>query len=1065
MLITSSSGVVINKCKFYICQLLNNKRNFDMRNKGFFWFFTILLTIVSLYQLSFSFIGGGIEQEAEELAIQRVEELKAEAGEETVPLPNGTEVNFVKDVEAEDMAKAAFINEILKERNKEEIFLGNTYKDVKDKSISLGLDLKGGMSVTLELSMPELVRSAALNPRDLFFAKPYDAALEVYNSEGGNFIDLFAEKHAEINEDRLLIREFSSTEVVAEIGNKASNEDVIDYLNGLSDGALEGVETIMENRINQFGVAQPNITQDIESNRLYIELPGVKDQATVRDRLQSTANLEFFLAAKGTEIGGFFNELMVESDDDGSLEDLLDEDEEEEENDDTVEENDETAETDSLDIAESDTTAAEEDEDDFLADLDDEEAQDSSDVKLSEFGRLFRVNINQENQFTEGPQLGYSKAKDTTRVNELISSHAEKLMMENIKFVWSAKPVEFTENDTLFYTLYALQIPEDGKARVGGSDIDDARVSVDPNDGSVGVSVKMNSRGTEEWGDMTAENVNNFIAITMDDKVFSAPVINGAIRGGETLISGGFSTEEAKSLTNLLNAGALPAPCVIIDEAVIGPTIGAENSRSGLISFGIALLIVLIYMIFYYGRAGVVADIALVTNIIFIVGFLGAFGAVLTLAGIAGIVLTIGMSVDANVLIFERIREEVAEGKGMKLAVKDGYKKALSSIIDANVTTLLTAIVLKTFGTGPIESFATTLIIGIFTSVFAAVVITRLIFEYQMDRKKKLTFSTKITKGAFKDINFQFVENRKKFYIVSGFLVIGGLAMLFTKGLKPSVEFSGGRTYETVFDQPVADKVEDIESVLRASLVDENLVEASVEVKKRNSDFRVEIATDFLQDVPNSQEQVENAVLDALNGAKDEFGTPVIENSRSVSPTISNELQKSSLIAIILSLIIIFVYILIRFGKWQYGLGALIAMGHDVIIVLGLFSLLYGVLPFNMEIDQAFIAAILTVVGYSINDTVVVFDRIREYLVKYRRRNRKDVINDALNSTLSRTINTSLSTFVVLLTIFIFDGGAIKGFVFALMVGVIVGTYSSLCIATPALVDLVKDEEEEDEKK
>ena len=1057
MLITSSLGVVINKCKFYICQLLNNKRNFDMRNKGFFWFFTILLTIVSLYQLSFSFIGGGIEREAEELAIQRVQELKAKAGDQTVPLPNGTEINFVNDIEAEDLAKAAFINEILKERNKEKIFLGNTYKDVKDKSISLGLDLKGGMSVTLELSMPELVRSAALNPRDLFFAKPFDAALEVYNAQGGDFIDHFARKHAEINEGRSLIREFSTAEVVAEIGNKASNKEVIDYLNGLSEGALEGVETIMENRINQFGVAQPNITQDLERNRLYIELPGVKDQATVRDRLQSTANLEFFLAAKGTEIGGFFNELMVESDDDGSLEDLLSEDEDEAE----AEVADEEV-ADTSNVAENDTTAT--DDDDFLADLDEEGAEDSSDVKLSEFGRLFSVNINQDNQFTDGPQLGYAKAKDTSRVNEIITAHAEKLMMENIRFVWSAKEVEFIENDTLFYTLYALQIPEDGKARVGGSDIDKARVSVDPNDGSIGVSVSMNSRGTEEWGDMTSENKGNFIAITMDDKVFSAPRINEPIRGGETLISGGFSTEEAKSLTNLLNAGALPAPCVIIDEAVIGPTIGAENSRSGLISFGIALLIVLIYMIFYYGRAGVVADIALVTNIIFIVGFLGAFGAVLTLAGIAGIVLTIGMSVDANVLIFERIREEVAEGKGMKLAVKDGYKKALSSIIDANVTTLLTAIVLKTFGTGPIESFATTLIIGIFTSVFAAVVITRLIFEYQMDRKKKLSFSTKITEGAFKNFNFQFVKNRKKFYIVSGFLVIGGLAMLFTKGLKPSVEFSGGRTYETVFDQPVANKTEAIEAVLRASLVDENLVEASVEVKKRNSDFRVEIATDFLQNVPNSQERVENAVLDALIGAQDQFGTPIIENSRSVSPTISNELKKSSLIAIILSLIIIFVYILIRFGKWQYGLGALIAMGHDVIIVLGLFSLLYGILPFNMEIDQAFIAAILTVVGYSINDTVVVFDRIREYLIKYRRRNRKEVINEALNSTLSRTINTSLSTFVVLLTIFIFDGGAIKGFVFALMVGVIVGTYSSLCIATPTIVDLVKDEEEDEKK-
>ena len=1018
-----------------------------MRNRGFFWFFTILLAVVSLYQLSFSFIGSSIEAEAEALAIEKVEALKSEAGEEDTKLPNGTFVNFATDIEAEDLAKAAFLNEILKERNNEKVFFGNTYKEVKEKSISLGLDLKGGMSVTLELSMPDLVRNAALNPRDMHFAKPFDKAVEIYNKEGGDFIDIFAATHSEMYPNRSLIREFSTEEVVKEISNKASNQEVVRYLNGLSEGALEGVETIMANRINQFGVAQPNITQDAERNRLYIELPGVKDQATVRNRLQSTANLEFFLAYKGTEIGGFFNDLLVERDDDGSIEDLFDEEDEEEIDEEEA-------------FVEKDSTDNQLDLDALLEEEDDEASE--NDVKLSAFGKMFQVNIDSENRFTQSPQLGFAKAGDTAKINRIINAQMENLMMSNVRFVWSAKELRLLDNDTLYYTLYALQIPEDGKARVGGSDIDKSRISVDPNDGTIGVSVSMNSRGAEEWGDMTSENVGNYIAIAMDNKVFSAPIIQGAIRGGETLISGGFSTDEAKSLSNLLNAGALPAPCVIIDEAVVGPTIGAENSRSGLISFGIALALVLIYMIFYYGKAGLVADTALILNIIFIIGFLAAFGAVLTLAGIAGIVLTIGMSVDANVLIFERIREEVAEGKGMKLAVKDGYSKALSSIIDANVTTLLTAIVLKTFGTGPIESFATTLIIGIFTSVFAAVVITRLIFEYQIAKKGKLSFSSKITQNWFKNVNFNFIKNRKKYYILSGALILIGLGALFTRGLKPSVEFAGGRTYETVFDQPVADKIDEINALLRSSLINEDGSEASVEVKKRNSDFRVEIATDFLQNVPNSEADVRKQVLEALASQQETLGIASIENSRSVSPTISKELKRSSLISIILSLIIIFVYILIRFGKWQYGLGALVAMGHDVIIVLGAFALLHGVLPFNMEIDQAFIAAILTVVGYSINDTVVVFDRIREYLKKYRRRDRKTVINDALNSTLSRTFNTSVSTFVVLLTIFLFDGGAIKGFVFALMIGVIVGTYSSLCIATPTIVDLIKDEEEEE---
>jgi SecD/SecF fusion protein len=1032
-----------------------------MRNKGFFWFFTILLAVVSIYQITFSFIGNNIENEAEKSAIERTDELKETATEsklDSVKLPNGTYVNFKEDNEAYDIAKAAFINEILKERNDEEVFLGNTYNDVKEKSISLGLDLKGGMSVTLELSMSDLVKSAALNPRDLNFKKPYEQALEKYNTKGGDFIDLFAEAHSEIFPDRKLIREFSTEQVVSEITNKATEGEVKGYLRGLSEGALDGVETIMENRINQFGVAQPNITQDSDANRLYIELPGVKDQATVRQRLQSTANLEFFIATKGNQIGGFFNDLLVESDgtEDESLEDLFDEEEEDSASVDDQVEGDTT-------LTElKDTLNEEEDLEDFLSEEETEE--NDTTVKLSAFGRMFRVNIDADNRFQDSPQLGFAQAEDTASVNKILNEKAEESMLENIRFVWSANSMKFTDNDTLYYTLYALQIPQDLKPRVGGSDIESSRVSVDPDNGSIGVSVSMTDRGSEEWGEMTSENVGNFIAIAMDDKVFSAPVINGPITGGETLISGSFSSEEAKALTNLLNAGALPAPCIIVDEAVVGPTIGAENSRSGLISFGFALALVLIYMIFYYGRAGVVADIALLANILFVLGFLAAFGAVLTLAGIAGIVLTIGMSVDANVLIFERIREEIAEGKGMKLSIKDGYKKALSSIIDANVTTLLVAIVLKTFGTGPIESFATTLIIGIFTSVFAAVVITRLIFEGQVNKKKMFTFSTPITKGAFKNTNFQFIKNRKKFYIVSGLLVIGGLVLLSTRGLKPSVEFAGGKTYETIFEKPVGDKTEEIKALLRENLLEANDASASVEVKMRNSDYRVEIATDYLQNVPNSEANVRQGVLSALEKVEDKYGEARIANSRSVSPSISKELKSSALISIILSLIIVFVYILIRFGKWQYGLGALVAMAHDVIIVLGLFALLHGVLPFNMEIDQAFIAAILTVVGYSINDTVVVFDRLREYLLKYRKRARKEVINDAINSTLSRTFNTSLSTFVVLLTIFIFDGGAIKGFIFALMVGVVVGTYSSICIATPMVADLVKPKKEDEEK-
>src|SRR5690554_5101537 len=1020
-----------------------------MRNKGFFWFFTILLLVVSLYQISFSFIGSGIEKEADQLAIEKVEELKANTVEgDSAKLPNGTYVNFDTDREAYDLAKAAFINELLKEKNDEVVFLGNTYNEVKDKSVSLGLDLEGGMSVTLELSMSDLVKNAALNPRDLHFLKPYESALEEYNSLGGDFIDLFVAKHQEMFPERLLIREFSTDEVVSKISNRATNEETKRYLKSLSEGALDGVETIMENHINQFGVAQPNITKDVSTNRLYIELPGVKDQATVRERLQSTANLEFYLTYKGLELGGFFNELLVEDSDELSNDEF-----------EGLFSDNSNSETDSITTSEDDTTAL------SLMDelaIEDKETE-STGPQLSSFGKMFQVNIGQDNNYLDSPRLGFAKAGDTSKINVILNEKAEELMMENIRFVWGAKKEELGISDTAYYSLYALKIPEDLKARVGGTDIENARLSIDPNQSGRGVSIDMSDRGAEEWGRMTSENIGNFIAITMDNKVYSAPIIQSAITGGQTLISGNFTIAEAQGLTNLLNAGALPAPCVIVDEAVVGPTIGAENSRAGLMSFGFALALVLTYMMVYYGRAGLIVNTALIINVILIVGFLAAFGAVLTLAGIAGIVLTIGMSIDANILIYERIREEIREGKGMKVAIKDGYSNALSSIIDANVTTLLVAVILKVFGTGPIESFATTLIIGIFTSVFTAVVVTRLIFESQIKKNKSFAFSTPMTKNAFVNVDIKAIKNRKKFYILSSILVLGSIIAISTRGLKPSVEFSGGSTFEVVFDKPIGQDIESLNAMLRNALVVDG-VEASVEVKVRNSDYRVEIATDYLVNTPNSSEIIERDLMNALEDNEERFGSATIENSRSVSPSISSELQRSSTIAVILSLMVVFTYIFVRFGKWQYGFASVIALAHDVIIVLGLFALLHGVLPFNMEVDQAFIAAILTVIGYSINDTVIVFDRIREYLAKYRRKSQKEVINSAINSTISRTVNTSLSTSIVLLTIFVFDGGAIKGFVFALMIGVVVGTYSSICVASPIVTDLLKDKKDKPEE-
>jgi len=627
---------------------------------------------------------------------------------------------------------------------------------------------------------------------------------------------------------------------------------------------------------------------------------------------------------------------------------------------------------------------------------------------------------------------------------------------EDVKFMSSAdlEKVE-TKSKERAHMLYAIRVPETGKAKVGGKDIKTASTGYDQNSGKITVDLSMTEEGADKWALMTADNVERIVAITMDNVVYSAPRVMNAITGGNTQISGTFSIEEAKDLSGLLNGGALPAPCIIKEQTKVGPTIGAENTRAGLISFAIALVLVFAYMFFYYGKAGLVADIALLANMVFIFGSLASFGAVLTLAGIAGIVLTIGMAVDANVLVFERIREEIANGKEKHAAIDEGYKKALSSIIDANVTTLLTAIVLKVFGSGPIESFATTLIIGIFTSVFAALVVSRLIFIWMMNKGKDISFETKLTKGAFKSTKINFVGKRKMYYGVSAILVIGSVILLTTKGLNPSIEFSGGRTFGVKFDKAVGNDIEYLRTQLLTVFKEEGKT-ASVDIKTKSNNYFVEITTNYKLNNESANGDVKEKLQEGLALTSDKLGGFDIQESRSVSASVSKELMSSSMIAIILSLIIMFAYIFMRFGKWQYSAGAILAIAHDVLIVLGVFALFHGVLPFNMDIDQAFIAAILTVIGYSINDTVIVFDRIREELSWKKDVNQIDEINGALNSTLSRTVNTSFTTFIVLLTVFILGGAAIKGFVFALMIGVIVGTYSSICIATPALIDLTK---------
>ena len=980
-----------------------------MRNKGFFWFLTVLLTAICLYQLSFTWVTSNTEAKADKEADIRLAELKEEAtkNEGIAYLPNNTKVDFSKS-DAEEIAKSAFVNQVLKEKADSPVYpiFGSTFKDVKQRSLAFGLDLVGGMSVTLEISIPDLVKSFARNERDSHFKKPYEAALATYAKDGGDFISIYMQEHKKHNGDFQIVR-LLDIEEISTLSINSSNDEVISFLREKVSSSMSGVEQIMERRINQFGVAQPNIQRDATKNRLYIELPGVQDETTVAERLQSTANLQFFETYQANEIASQWNQASVISKQ-------------------TTEEKNKS----------NDTTAVESLE--SLTSLEANASKGLSDL-VQPAGTY---------------SIGFVSPEDKSAVDDLLRrKDILSIFPEDLKFMWSSEMESIGNNSKeMAYTLYAVRIPANGKAKVGGTDIKSASTGFDQSSSLITVDLSMSQVGAEKWGQMTSENVGRVVAITMDDVIYSAPRVINAITAGNTQISGSFSVEEAKGLSGLLNGGALPAPCVIKDQSKVGPTIGAENTKLGLVSFGIALACIFIYMIFYYGKAGIVADIALFANIIFIFGTLASFGAVLTLAGIAGVVLTIGMAVDANVIIFERVREEIAAGKDNRSAIDSGFKKSLSSIIDANVTTLLTAIILKVFGSGVIESFATTLIIGLFTSLFAALVISRLIMIWMMNKGKEINFDSNITRNAFKGLNIDFIGKRKMYYGISSILVIGSLLALFTKGLNPSVEFSGGRTFGVKFENSAEKEIEYLRANLETVFVENGKI-SSIDVKTKSTNYFVEITTNYKRSDEKANNLVKEKLIEGLKLSESKLGKFDIVESRSVSPSVSQELINSSSIAVILSIIMIFAYILIRFGKWQYSAGAILSLAHDVTIVLGIYALFNGILPFNMDIDQAFIAAILTLIGYSINDTVIVFDRIREITRFKPKTDSITNINEALNSTMARTVNTSFTTFFVLLVVFVFGPAVIQGFVFAMMIGVVIGTYSSLYIATPFLVD------------
>lgn len=978
-----------------------------MRNRGFFWFLTILLVIISVYQVSFTFVSNSVEKKvAKEVEgeLGDYKELASKTGDTLVI--DGILIDFRKP-EGLENARTALISKKLKEKGDAPVYpvLGSSFATVKQRSMAFGLDLVGGMSVTMEINIPEMLKSYARSERDSKFRKAYDAAMGEYTVRGGDFISIFANKHKQINKGVPLVSLFSLVDN-EELNVKSTDEEVVKFLNERVKSSMNGIEEIIDRRVNQFGVSQPNIQKDEKNNRLYVELPGVQDEKTVANQLQSTANLQFFETYSSQEMGREWQEATVLS----------------------VQKESDVASTDDID---------------------------STTMSLDELGDLSNAGAKGLGQLMlplgDSPFMAFATIEDRVLVEQILARQdIRQIFPEDLKFMWSADPELIDKKSG--YILYAIKIPANGKARVGGKDIQKA--SPDVNDrGQRTVNLRMTTDGAEKWALMTGENIGRAVAITMDNLVYSAPVVQNAIQQGNTEITGNFSFEDATKFAGLLNGGALPAPCVIKEQVKVGPTVGAENAKGSMISFAVSLLLVLIYVIFYYGKAGRVASIVLLVNILLIIGTMASFGAVLTLAGIAGIVLSFAMAIDANVLIYERIREELALGKDQATAINDGFKKSLSPIIDSNVTSLITAVVLKVLGSGPIESFAITLIIGIFTQVFTAIVITKLIFDIQMRRGQTISFDIRLTKDAFKNTKIDFAGSRKKFYIIFGLIGLLSLASLFTKGLNPSVEFSGGRTYGVKFEKSVDGKLNDLEKALRSSF---DSPEASIVLKTKSNSYNVEIITNYLLGDESANSKVVDRLEDAFESGKDKWGTYQIMESRTVSPTISEELTRSSIWAVLIALVFMFGYILFRFGKWQYSVGAVVSLAYTVLIILGIFSIFNGILPFNMDVDQALIAAILTVVGYAINDTVVVFDRIRENIGYGSDKMDVVEINSALNATLSRTFNTGACVIFVLLVMLIFGGVPIRGFIFAQLVGVIVGTLSTLFIATPVLIDLSK---------
>jgi SecD/SecF fusion protein len=961
-----------------------------------------------------------------------------------------------------------------------------TLKDVREREINLGLDLKGGMNVTMEVSVPDIIRALSGNSLDITFNKALNLALIKEKTSTADFVDIFAEAFRETDPNAKLASIFNTVELKDRVNFNSTNKEVLQVIRDEVNAAIDRTFNILRTRIDRFGVTQPNINRLQTARRILIELPGIKEPDRVRKLLQGTAQLEFWETFQYPDLYRYFadaNKRLAafqagEDTTKTATEPAAGESLAASKSGDQSNLTDAGETTDSLMASGADTAQ----ENVLLKQLGTDTSataqqakQQQSFEEYSKTNPLFAylnpaVYQNDDGQYVPGQtaMVGRAFIKDTARINHMLR-RVKGIFPRDLKLAWTVKPRTETPD---ILELVALKVTSrDGSPALGGDVITNARQDYDQN-GRVEVTMSMNSEGARIWKRLTGDNIGKQIAIVLDGYVYSYPNVNNEIPNGMSSITGGNMTvEEALDLSNILKAGKLPAPARIVQEEVVGPTLGQESIRSGLLSFILAFLGVLLYMSLYYGRAGHVADLALFANVFFLFGVMASIGAVLTLPGIAGIVLSLAMAVDSNVIIYERMREEIRAGKGMRLVVKDGFKHALSAIIDAHVTTILTGIVLYIFGSGAVQGFATTLVIGLVLSLFTALLVARLLFEWMLDRNMHITVGNRFTINAFTNLSYDFMKVRKFAYMFSLAILLPGLVSLFIRGLDPGLDFTGGRSYVVRFDQPVS--TNDLRESLR------RVYEESPEVKTFGPENQVKITTKYMiDDKSESADSIVNFKLyQGVTGfykhpvSFDEFNSsdPAKTlgelSSQRIDPAISYALIWQAVFAVGFSLIIIFIYIAIRFKNWQYGFGGVVSLFHDSLFILTLFSLLYGVLPFNMEIDQSFIAAILTVIGYSIMDTVIIFDRIREYNKLYPKRDLLLNINGAINSTLGRTINTSGVTLVTLIVIFIFGGEVLRGFTFAIMVGVIVGTYSSVFVATPIAYDIIQWQKRRRERK